>query len=108
MHSYFVALVSPMLEDGQYGQKVSPVRVGHKRAGSCGGQQRTVSALFSEARGSWSRHQTALARYIAFPCCLWLDRAGRGPHLFPSKCQDAQIERGGGRCARVRARERVR
>lgn len=56
MQSYFVALVSPMLafggqDDGQYGQKVSSVWVGHKSAGSCGGQQRTISTCLFGGQG---------------------------------------------------------
>lgn len=56
MQSYFVAQVSPMLasggqDDGQYGQKVTPVWLGHKSAGSCGGQQRTVSTCLFGGQG---------------------------------------------------------
>lgn len=40
-------------------------------------------------------HQTALTSH--FHCRLWPGRPGRRPHLFPSKCQDAQIESKGGR-----------
>lgn len=82
MQSYFVALVSPMLafggqEDGQYGQTVSPVWVGHKSAASCGGQQRTVSTclfggqgqLVTPPDGSCSIHRISIA------ACGWTEPA---------------------------------
>lgn len=108
MQLYLVPQQSPHMEafGGKCMNKASAERrdlcilqVGHEPACRDSGQ---IRASFSERRASWSRNarftRPLLRDTSHFHCRLWPDRPGRIPHLFPSKCQDAQIERKGGRC----------